>query len=418
MPYAFLKAWISRAWLRFCSLWLCLWAVLPCAAETPELLERDVINAADHSSGKVAPGEIVVLFPSNAGPAVLAGTDGKVLTLVGETRVLFDGIAAPIVYSVRGQLGAVVPYEIANRKTTEVVLEYQGVRSTAVTLPVVEHAPALFTLDLSGSGQAAMLNNTGCCNSARNPAERGTIAALYATGEGQTTPRGISGGVSVHTEVGDYPVPQSPVKVTVGGLPAEIIYAGEAPHAVAGLLQVNFRVPPPAPVGDAVPIVLTIGNARSKDGVTMAVRSVVRSVLVIDGQPAIRNWLARVLKTAGYEVFTAENDREALRQGNEHPVDLVISSLTGEEDREEDRLEAIHAMQAERPQVKLIAIAEALSPAALRTADLLGAQGVLTKPLAARTMLRRVRETLAAHPIRYEAVEQSPPLTLSRPLSR
>src|SRR5579863_2666954 len=107
MQYVFLKAWMNRAlpWL-----WLC--AVLPMtAAETPELSDRDVINAADHSSGKVSPGEIVTLFPSNVGPAVLAGTysgaDGKVITLLGETRVLFDGIAAPMSYSVRGQVGAV-----------------------------------------------------------------------------------------------------------------------------------------------------------------------------------------------------------------------------------------------------------------------------------------------------------------------
>ncbi len=72
------------------------------------------------------------------GPAVLVGTtagaDGKVPTLLGETRVLFNGIAAPMAYSVKGQLGAVVPYEVANRKTAEVVVEYQGVRSSAVTL--------------------------------------------------------------------------------------------------------------------------------------------------------------------------------------------------------------------------------------------------------------------------------------------
>ncbi|MGP0076648.1 MAG: response regulator [Bryobacteraceae bacterium] len=392
MPHAFVNAWI---WIKKALPWLWLCAVLPrAAAETPQLSERDVINAADHSSGKVAPGEIVTLFPSNAGPAVLAGTysgaDGKVITLLGETRVLFDGIAAPMAYSVRGQVGAVVPYEIANRKTTEVVVEYQGVRSPAVTLPVVDRAPALFTLDLSGSGQAAILNNTGCCNSARNPAKRGTIAVLYATGEGQTTPRGISGSVSVHAKYADYPTPQSPVRVTVGGVPAEIVFAGEAPHAIAGLLQVNFRVPVRAPVGDAVPVVLSIGNSRTKEGVTMAVRSAGQSVLVIGDEAAMRNRLARVLRRAGYEVFTAENDEEALRQAKERPIDLVIASLIDDS----DGVEAIRAMQAEQPRLKLITIAGALGPATLRTADLLGAQAVLTNPLSATTVLRRVREVL------------------------
>src|SRR6202042_2711333 len=112
---------VSHSRARFALLWLSL-GVLVRAADVPALSEHDIVNAADHASGAVAPGEIVVLFPSNAGPQVMlgaaAGPDGKAPTLLGETRVLFDGIAAPMAYSAKGQLGAVVPYEVANRKTT------------------------------------------------------------------------------------------------------------------------------------------------------------------------------------------------------------------------------------------------------------------------------------------------------------
>jgi uncharacterized protein (TIGR03437 family) len=95
---------------------------------------------------------------------------------------------------------------------------------------------------------------------------------LYATGEGETIPPGIDGSISVYPRIADYPVPKLPVQVTVGGEPAGIIYAGEAPHMAKGSLQVNFRVPANAPLGDAVPVVLTVGSSRSRDGVTMAVR--------------------------------------------------------------------------------------------------------------------------------------------------
>jgi CheY-like chemotaxis protein len=122
-------------------------------------------------------------------------------------------------------------------------------------------------------------------------------------------------------------VPQLPVHVTVGGEPAEIVYAGEAPHAVAGMLQVNFRVPESAPLGEAVPLVLTVGNSRSQDGITMAVRSSVQSVLVMDRPGVTRNWIGRVLRRAGYEVLTARNSVEALRQAQEHPVDLIVLNL-------------------------------------------------------------------------------------------
>jgi uncharacterized protein (TIGR03437 family) len=271
--------------------WLCLCLVLK-AADAPGLSARDVLNAADYSGGRVSPGEIVVLFPANAGPALLAGAgvdpDGRVMTLIGETRVLFDGIAAPMIYSVKGKVSAIVPYEAAGKSTTQVVVEYQGMQSPPVSLPVVESAPALFTLDASGKGQAAMLNETGCCNSAGNPAARGAIAVLYATGEGETTPPGIDGSISAYPRIADYPVPKLPVHVTVGGEPAKIVYAGETPHMSKGFLQVNFRVPAKAPVGDAVPIVLMVGDTRSPDGVTMAVRPAVQQILVIDPDPAVR----------------------------------------------------------------------------------------------------------------------------------
>jgi len=220
--------------MRLTVPWLCLCVVLKGASDGPQLSARDVLNAADYSGGRVSPGEIVVLLPSHVGPAVVAGAkldaDGGVTTSLGETRVFFDDIAAPMVYSVSGQVSAIVPYGVANHTATQVVVEYQGVRSAPVTLPVIESAPALFTLDSSGNGQAAMLNETGCCNSARNPAARGTIAVLYATGEGETIPPGIDGSISVYPRIADYPVPKLPVKVTAGGEPAEIVYAGEAPH--------------------------------------------------------------------------------------------------------------------------------------------------------------------------------------------
>ena len=409
---------VSHLCARFALLWLSLGGVQLRVADMPALLQHDVVNAADHASGAVAPGEIVVLFPSNAGPAVMVGTtagaDGKVPTLLGETRVLFDGIAAPMAYSVKGQLSAVVPYEVANRNATEVVVEYQGVRSSAVTLPVADSAPALFTLDLSGTGQAAMLNDTGCCNSSRNPAIRGTAVALYATGEGETNPRGISGNISTYSKIADYPAPRLPIRVTVGGEPAKILYAGDAPHAVAGLLQVNFRVPTHAPIGNAVPVVLTVGNSRSADGVTMAVRSSVQQILLIDENAAVRRRLGKLLASAGYEAFTAGSGAEALQIAKQHSVDLVISSLTSEA----EKVEAIRGMRVERPQLKIIAMAATLGPATLRAADLFGAQGVLTYTMPPAAALRRVRAALRAHVVAYVAVEQALPPILTRPIRR
>src|SRR5215469_6190217 len=83
------------------------------ASDDPMLDPSSIVSAADHRGGKVSPGEIVVLYPSNTGPEVLMGAQlddkGRVATSLIGTRVLFDGIPAPVAYSVHGEVGAVVP---------------------------------------------------------------------------------------------------------------------------------------------------------------------------------------------------------------------------------------------------------------------------------------------------------------------
>jgi uncharacterized protein (TIGR03437 family) len=62
------------------------------------------------------------------------------------------------------------------------------------------------------------------------------------------------------------------VHVFVGSAEADVVYAGAAPGAVAGLLQIDIRIPDAAPTGAGVPITLQVGTVRSPDGVTIAIR--------------------------------------------------------------------------------------------------------------------------------------------------
>jgi uncharacterized protein (TIGR03437 family) len=117
-------------------------------------------------------------------------------------------------------------------------------------------------------GQAAVLNQDNSINGPANPAARGTEIQIFATGDGITSPPGITGGI---TKGAGNP-PLLSVKVLIGGIEAPVEYAGAAPGEAAGVLQVNVLVPFNAPVGSAVPIALTIGDAMSTPGVTIAVR--------------------------------------------------------------------------------------------------------------------------------------------------
>jgi len=188
---------------------------------------------------------------------------------LGEVEVLFDNIPAPLVYVQASQLSAIVPYAVAGTTEAKVQVRYKGVGSNTVTVPVAPSAPGIFTVDATGKGPGAILNQNYTVNAAANAAERGAVAMIYATGEGETDPQVADGRLATAETL---PKPRLPVSVKIGGLDAEVLYAGAAPGMVVGLLQVNVRVPPGAPAGSAVPVVLTVGNASSQPGVTMAVR--------------------------------------------------------------------------------------------------------------------------------------------------
>jgi len=231
-----------------------------------------VQNAASYNSGSVAPGEIVVLYGAGLGPASAAywqtdSTTGGLATTVAGTTVLFNGVPAPILYTSANQVSAIVPYEVAGAASAQIQMNYRGSNVAAGTVPVAASNPGIFTFN-SGIGQAAANNQDGSVNGAANPAAAGSTIALYLTGEGQTSPFGVDGQI---TASAPFPMPQLPVKVTIGGQTAAYSYAGAAPNQVAGVMQINAVIPSGLS-GSAVPVSVQIGTASTQNGVTIAVR--------------------------------------------------------------------------------------------------------------------------------------------------
>jgi uncharacterized protein (TIGR03437 family) len=68
-----------------------------------------------------------------------------------------------------------------------------------------------------------------------------------------------------------FPKPVLPVTVTIGGKAAEVLYAGAAPYMVAGVIQINAKVPTDIPAGNAE-VIIKAGNHASQAGVTLAVK--------------------------------------------------------------------------------------------------------------------------------------------------
>jgi len=187
--------------------------------------------------------------------------------LVAGTRILFDGVAAPLLY-VRGDVSAaIVPYAVGGHAQTQITVEYQGAASAPMSVPVTAAAPGIFSADGSGQGQGAILNQDNSLNSQSNPAAAGSIVVLYATGEGQTGPGGVDGQMAGQP----FPKPMLPVSVAVNKQNVEVLYAGAAPGEVAGLMQINIRLPLGLVAGN-IPVTLSVGGTASQPGLTVAVK--------------------------------------------------------------------------------------------------------------------------------------------------
>jgi len=211
----------------------------------PQLLPQAVVNAANLLPSPVAPGELVTLFGTDIGPAAGIGAQldasGRIGTSLAGVGVWFDGVPAPVLYAQAYQVNAIVPFRVAPGAAVQVQVQYNGMQSNAATVEVAEAAPAIFTIDPPSprSGRAAALNQDSTINSPENPAPIGSIMTLYVTGAGSMEPAIPDGQIATTANA----QPSLPVFVNFNGASAEILYAGPAPGIVAGVLQINVRVP-------------------------------------------------------------------------------------------------------------------------------------------------------------------------------
>lgn len=239
----------------------------------PTPVVATVQNAASYAQGAVSPGEIVSIFGVNLGPktgvALQVTPDGQfITTTLGGTQVLFDGTAAALTYVSATQVNAVVPYEVAGEASTQLQIAYQGYSSTPQSLPVQPVTPGIFSLDGNGIGPGAILNQDYAINGSGNRASAGSVVQIFCNGGGVTNPASADASITTGTPA----LVAQPVVVTIGGIPAQVTYAGGAPGAVAGLTQINAMVPNGVASGPVVPITVQIGGTPAQAGVTVSIQ--------------------------------------------------------------------------------------------------------------------------------------------------
>jgi uncharacterized protein (TIGR03437 family) len=194
----------------------------------------------------ISPGEIVTLKGTSLGPA--SGTSftvsgNAVPTLLAQTQVFFDNLAAPVLYAQNNQINVVAPYQLAGQTQTVIQVQYQGQPAPSVTLPVSPTSPAVF--ENLQTGAPLVLNADFSLNSAANPALRGSVVVMFLTGAGTTSPPSVDGQIWQTTGGLQASVAAQLLSSSSGAsaINTELEYAGPAPGLVAGVEQLNIDIP-------------------------------------------------------------------------------------------------------------------------------------------------------------------------------
>lgn len=247
-------------------------------AQAPVVAPGGVLNGASFAKGQaVAPGSLISIFGTN-----LASSDGQASTVplsnsLANVSVTFGGVPAPLLgvfHSATGgdQINAQMPWEVPNG-TTNVVVTNGGTASAPVSVSVGP-SPGIFSF---GTQAIAYGNSDGIIAApaasipglTTHPAKINDPSTLVilATGLGPVNPALQTGNVVTDGQV--HSTTSIPV-VTVGNVPAQVVFSGMTPQFV-GVYQINIIIAPGTPTGNAIPIQISMGGVTTPNNITIAV---------------------------------------------------------------------------------------------------------------------------------------------------
>ncbi len=249
-------------------------SVSPNSSPPPRVAPGGVVHGASFVLDPLAPGTIVSIFGSNLSSESVSGggrsaSSVPLPTELAGTQIILGGRPLPILFSREDQVNAVLPFELTDRlnESLPLLVRRTDAGSLGVPEPVFVNAarPGVFTRNASGSGPGSIQNVNFQIVTPARPVKAGDAIIIYGTGLGAVFPEVASGN----------PAPASPlartaedVKVTIGGRPANVLFAGLTP-GFTSLYQVNAVVPAGLPAGEAELVVSIAGQASPV--VTLAV---------------------------------------------------------------------------------------------------------------------------------------------------
>ena len=244
----------------------------PAAAGTKPTIssDRGVVNAASFRAG-ISPRSWVTITGADLSATTRAWSgndivDGNLPTSLDGVSVSINGQPGYVQYISPAQINVIAP-EGVGTGDVEVRVTSNGQTSDPVVATVQTVSPAFFLFDgkylAATQADNSLLGKTGLFASApaaTTPAKPGETIVLYGTGFGATT-AGVSAGRLTNRVS---PIAGT-VRITIGGIPANMSFAGLVPP-FAELYQFNVEVPSTVPSGDQPVVAEISGVTSASDG--------------------------------------------------------------------------------------------------------------------------------------------------------
>jgi uncharacterized protein (TIGR03437 family) len=233
---------------------------------------QGIVNAASNApfGNPISPGEFIAIYGSGLSAQTTTATPPYPGSLAG-VSVTIGGLPAPVYLVAPGQINCLVPYALDTTKSSATVVVTNGTTpSNAVSVPVSATAPGIFSNDLSGTGDGAIVHLSGMLVTPSNPAIKGETLSIYLTGLGALT-AAVKDGAAPNPPAADPVTAQVMVYVNgIGISGAALPYAGLNP-VYPGLYQINFVVPPTLAVSGELPIAIQTADSFT-DQISLSVR--------------------------------------------------------------------------------------------------------------------------------------------------
>jgi uncharacterized protein (TIGR03437 family) len=221
---------------------------------TPTLTANSTVNAASLSQGAIAPGMIVAISGANFATSVQSASTMPLPTVLGNTSVTFNGVAAPLFSVSASQIYAQAPFNLP-AGVASIQVSQGSVLSAAQTVNVAAASPGIFIVDRAISAAAVLHAADYSLVTSSSPARPGEYLLIYCTGLGAVG-TSVASGAMAPSVPPDSTV--QPPTVSIANLSANVTFAGLAPGFV-GLYQINVQAPAGLPTGNQPVQTVTFG---------------------------------------------------------------------------------------------------------------------------------------------------------------